>query len=396
MPRPLTLDRINELLGNETAALVNGTANGHPPPTQKPPDITSPKTPEILRMSDVQPTEVQWLWDKRIALGKLTLLCADPGEGKSFLSLDFAARVSTGAKWPDGAGYAPQGGVVLLTNEDDLSDTVRPRLDAACADCTRINALKSVLSKDEDGDYGRDVDLKRDLDVIDQAIVKTPDCKLLVIDCINSYVGDTDTHKNADVRRVLTPLSQMAAKHGIAVVGIHHFRKGEGSAKHRVGGSLAFIATARAAWTVAPDKTDPTGNRKLFLCIKNNIGPTQSGLAFEMTARHGDSTVPCIEWISGEVTISADEALAAPKGKPGPEANDQQDAEAFLRDALANGARLSKELTADAQEGHGIAPRTLSRARKSLGVEAFRESPTGPWMARLPHCQPTMPTDPYL
>ena len=83
-----------------------------------------------------------------LALGKLALVDGDPGLGKSAMTLDLAARVSAGRLFPDGAG-CEAGGVVLLSAEDGLTDTIRPRLDAAGADTSRILALATV--HDEDG-----------------------------------------------------------------------------------------------------------------------------------------------------------------------------------------------------------------------------------------------------
>ncbi len=42
-----------------------------------------------------------------MALGKLVMLPGDPGLGKSFITLDMAARVSTGAPWPDRPSSPP-------------------------------------------------------------------------------------------------------------------------------------------------------------------------------------------------------------------------------------------------------------------------------------------------
>jgi len=267
----------------------------------------------------VQPTDVSWLWQPRIAIGKLTLLCGDPGEGKSFLTLDIAARVSRGFMWPDGSGNAPLGSVVLLCGEDDIADTVRPRLDMAEADPSKIVALRGVRTVDSEGGYCRDVDLQRDLDIIEAAIVKTPDCKLFIVDPIGCYLGETDSHNNSEVRKVLAPLSEMASRLGVAALAVHHFRKGDGSAKHRVTGSLAFTAAARAVWAVTGDKRDETGRRKLFVCVKNNIGVDQSGLAFQLHSTFRDS-VPSIAWEESPIDISADEALTTTRKQPGPEA----------------------------------------------------------------------------
>jgi AAA domain len=82
---------------------------------------------KLKLMSEVTPQSVQWLWPGRPAVGKLTMLAGDAGLGKSTLSTDIASRVSTGNAWPDG-GRATCGSVVVLSAEDGLADTLRPRL----------------------------------------------------------------------------------------------------------------------------------------------------------------------------------------------------------------------------------------------------------------------------
>src|SRR5438445_1224484 len=93
-------------------------------------------------LSDVPPEAVSWLWPGRIPFGKLTMLDGDPGLGKSLVTLDLAARVSTGRPMPGETNAA--GGpaaVVILTAEDGLGDTVRPRLDALGAKVSMIYAV---------------------------------------------------------------------------------------------------------------------------------------------------------------------------------------------------------------------------------------------------------------
>ena len=82
----------------------------------------------LQRLSEVAPESVAWIWPRRVAGGKLTLITGDPGTGKSTITLDIAARITTGASWPDG-GPAPAGDVILLSAEDGVADTVRPRFD---------------------------------------------------------------------------------------------------------------------------------------------------------------------------------------------------------------------------------------------------------------------------
>jgi RecA-family ATPase len=107
-----------------------------------------PAGPRLLvtTLSGVEPEEVNWLWPGRIPRGKTTLLAGDAGLGKSYLSLDIAARVSTGGTWPDGGDVA-EGDVLIVTAEDGLADTVRPRLDNLGADVSRVHHIDVTVSR---------------------------------------------------------------------------------------------------------------------------------------------------------------------------------------------------------------------------------------------------------
>jgi hypothetical protein len=101
--------------------------------------------PTLVSLADVKPEPVEWLWYQRVAIGKLTMLVGDPGLGKTFVTMDMAARVSSGKPWPNEPSVPnPARSVVIMTAEDSLSDTIRPRLDAHGADVTRIKALTAV------------------------------------------------------------------------------------------------------------------------------------------------------------------------------------------------------------------------------------------------------------
>ncbi len=120
-----------------------------------------------------------------------------------------------------------------------------------------------------------------------------------------------------------------------------------------------------------------------MLPMKNNLGNDSSGLAFELSQRHGREGQPCVLWESGAVDTTADSALAPAAAPRGPKPEGRDHAGEFLRDALADGPRLAKEVTEDAREGHGIAKRTLDRARSELGVIAYREAVPGSWWWKL-------------
>src|SRR5262249_31733160 len=95
------------------------------------------ETNSLVPLNDVAPAAVRWLWRGWVPLGKVTVLDGDAGLGKSTLLLDLAARVSTGAEMPDGTP-GPRAGVVVVSAEDGLGDTIRPRLEAAGADLRRV------------------------------------------------------------------------------------------------------------------------------------------------------------------------------------------------------------------------------------------------------------------
>ncbi len=350
--------------------------------------------PVLINLADVQPERVRWLWAGRIARGKLTMIAGDPGLGKSFLSLDIAARVSKGRSWPDGtAGTC--GSVVLLSAEDDLADTIRPRLDAADADVTRIVALDSIRHIDRKSRevVSQSFSLQRDLPSLELAIERSGDCRLVVIDPITAYLGTTDSHKNAEIRGLLAPLSAMAARHDIAVVAVTHLNKSSTmAAMYRTMGSLAFVATARAVWAVTKDKDDPSGRRRLFLPVKNNLGADQTGMAYRLQGTPAGDGTAVVAWEPDPVAITADDALGDHQKARG-KGSKVEEAMYWLRGALAGGRLLADDIKQRA-ERDGIASRTLDRAKGELGVTVDKEGfgDDGRWKWSLPdQCAPDAP-----
>lgn len=339
--------------------------------------------PVLVCLADVEPEPLRWLWPGRIPLGKVALNFGDPGLGKTFVTLDMAARVSRGMAWPDAPGKpSVPGGVVILTAEDDLSDTVRPRLDAAGADVRRIVALQGV-------EYARGgrgyFNLACDLPALEAAIRQTPDTRLVILDPVSAFLGGTDSHKNAEIRGLLAPLADLAARYDVAVLTVTHMSKGiAGRALYRAMGSLGFIAAARAAWLTIADADDP--KRRLFLPAKMNLAEEPSGLAYRLVPVMLDKIGPVgrVEWESGAVNLTADAALAAAAADPEARATRDQAAE-WLRAALADGPKQTAELQEEAREA-GIAWATIRRAQAAVGIKPRRQGfgPDGAWYWTLP------------
>jgi len=346
--------------------------------------------PVLLCVDDVEETAIRWLWPGRVPLGRITMLVGRPGEGKSFLTTDMAAHVTRGRCWPDGTA-CPEGSVLLISAEDDPADTIRPRLRAHGADLTRVHLLSTVRRPDADGRPYETMFTLADLEALESAMAARPDCRLVVIAPLGSFLGgDTDAHRDNDVRSILVPVTMLAERHAVAVLVGAHRRKSFGpSADDLALGSRAFTAVARAVWHLTRDPENKA--RRLLLTGKSNIAPEQTGLAFTIDAEPGG--LPSIRWESGAVDMTADDAIRRENG----DADDRgatavEQAVAWLRETLAEGALPSADVLARAR-AQGIRQRTLERAKEQLGVRSRRRGGQGNalWHYELPGLFAPMP-----
>lgn len=345
------------------------------------------KGPRLQILADVRIVPVRWLWPDRLPLGKLSLISGDPGLGKSCLTIDVAARISAGLPWPDHRdGLNPVGGVVLLSAEDDLADTVAPRLRAAGADLERVIALQGVVHHGQDGDEEvHHFSLERDLAVLEQAVGQCPNCRLIIIDPISAYLGETDSHRNAQVRGLLAPLANLAARHDLAVLCVSHLNKSTGTqAIYRTMESLAFVAAVRAAWCVAKDKEDPL--RRLLLPLKANLCKEPTGLGFVVASAPMDPATGMLVWESEPIRgPDVDEALAPDRDR---KVSAVDRATEWLEKELAAGPVLVQELQRRSRAG-GPSWRSCQRARYALAITSHKTAvKDGGWAWNLPHIGP--------
>jgi putative DNA primase/helicase len=358
------------------AALHSGLT-GYP---ASPPEPTTGL--DVVCLADVRARPVQWLWKNWIAIGKVSVLAGDGGKGKSTILCDLAARTSRGDRWPDGAEALNAGNVIILAAEDDVEDTLAPRLLAAGADLSRIFNIRSVRAGSE---VRRSFNLQADLAQLEAEIQQRGNVQLVEIDPVTSYLGKIDSHKNADVRSVLEPLGEMAARRKVAIVCNNHFSKGSGGANSRIIGSVAFVNQARAAFTVTPDADDES--RLLLIPSKMNIAPIKYGLAYRIESAlvpsaAGEILTSRIAWETDPITITADQALAALENR-GSMKTERIEAREYLKTTLADGPSPARETKADARE-LGITDKVLRNARKELGVTVSKTGMNGGWVWELP------------
>lgn len=331
--------------------------------------------PILLRLDQVQPERIRWLCQGWIPQRKFGVLDGDPGSGKSSMTIGFAAAISTGCSLLPGIGgdLTEPAGVVMLSAEDDPADTIRPRLDAAGADVSRVHLLSMVRR----AGITRGVTLQ-DVTAIRMAIKETA-ARLVIIDPLPAYTSGTDTHRDDEIRQLLAPLAAMAHETGATVLAVRHLRKGTGGNPiYAGGGSIGIIGAARFALLAARDPDDPTGQRRVLTTTKHNLAPPPEAMAYEIEAIND---VPRIKWL-GPSEHTAATLIADPGDSDTRSALDE--AKEWLRDRLATGMVPTVDVVQEAK-GVGISQRTLARAKKTLGVRSeARGTGPGRWHLYLP------------
>ncbi len=335
-----------------------------------------------IRASDVKSEPINWLWPGRIAMGKLTLIAGDPGLGKSLITNTFAAIISVGGVLPLAESESETGDVILLSAEDDPSDTIKPRLEEAGADCKRVYILQAITEKDDAGKpTQRMFSLKQDMLALEELLKSLPGCRLVVIDPISAYLDGADSYNNTDVRGLLAPLAELAARYKVAVILVQHLNKSSGgSALYRSMGSIAFVAAARAAYVVTKDKENQL--RRLFMPVKNNLAQDTKGLAY--TVETTGTGHPVILWEKEAIEITADEALG--QSDSNEERTDTDWGVDFLEQILDKGPVPAAQVHKEARQV-GVKDKALRRAKIKLGAKTYRESFKGGWWWALPSYQ---------
>ena len=366
-------------------AVQRAIANASAPATREPAQDNAAvgeyaRTVELIRGSDITPEAVTWLWNGWLAAGKMHVLGGAPGTGKTTISMGLAATVTTGGRWPDGT-RSPVGNVIVWSGEDDPADTLIPRLLLSGADLNRVFFISDVI----EGNERRSFDPAKDMEPLRRKLAEIGDVRLLIVDPIVSAIAG-DSHKNAEVRRGLQPLADLAASMRCALLGITHFSKGTGGRDpvERLTGSLAFGALARVVLVAAKHQEEGEDGRtvRLFLRAKSNIGPDDGG--FEYDLQQGElKTYPgifasSVLWGAG-VEGAARELLATADATTDTDERDAlDDAKQFLRDLLIDGPVPAKQIDADIRSA-GYALRTINRAKKLAGATSHKDGKTWYW-----------------
>ncbi len=328
---------------------------------------------------------IEWVRRDYFPLAKPTVLAGDMGQGKSLLTIDLAAHVTTGRPFPNGGGSFGPRGAVIMSAEDDAADTIRPRLRRAGADLSRV----SLVPMSKPGSYAP-IDITGDLSRIEREIDEK-DAALLVVDPFNAFLPLTiNSWNDSSIRRAIGPVSDFANRRRVLVVLVIHFNKNVNvtQAKYRVMGSIGNVAAARAAFMVAPDPN--VVGQFVFAPVKANLsrGGVPS-LAYRIVGEKLDpgnldrffpkldptertrllvETYPRIEW-GIESAHTADSLLEAQVGR---KLNAVERAGDFLRELLKTGPVLEKDVEAEAMK-RGLGWRNIKLAKKEVGVVSKKQ-----------------------
>lgn len=304
--------------------------------------------------SSVKQRKIDWLWYPYIPFGKLTILQGDPGEGKSTFILAIAALLTRGKAMPDGYPIDNCQNVIYQTAEDNIADTVKPRLVAARADCSRVAYI-----------VDEDVTLNFDDPRIEECIMQT-NAKLLILDPLQAYlVQDTDMNNAGRMRQQLKKIADLAAKYNCAVVIVGHMNKTSSEKNlYRGLGSIDITAIARSVLMISRDKTD--SSIRYMFPVKSSLAPEGSSIAFRLDKKYG------VKWLENYTpTNNEQEKYTIDKSK-------QSLAERVISEMLEEYDIRSKDIL-NKLKVMGISERTANGAKSRLGITSYRKDGVWYW-----------------
>lgn len=325
-------------------------------------------------LDEVEQVPVEWLWQPYIPAAKVTLLDGDPGEGKSYIGLWLTAQITSGKKLPGATTGHRVGKVLILSAEDDPADTLKPRLTAMGANCSRVTYIAGVRSY-KHGDSSLAFD--EHLALLEERIREMRP-RLVIVDPLVAYLSrKTDLNKANHIRAVFGPLARIAATYGCSILVIRHLNKSESTkAIYKGLGSIDFVAAVRSALMVARHQGLGVGDERVMFHYKANSTAKGPALGYRITDAG-------LEWTGEKPGLVLDDLVTGGIADARGSIDEAQD---FLEDLLGHHQLRAREVLEQAKEA-GIPRNALERAKKALGIRSCREggaAAAGYWVWQLP------------
>lgn len=301
---------------------------------------------KIHSFEDITEEKVGWLWKPYIPFGKITVIQGDPGNGKTALALAIAALISTRRHMPTGGASSVTGNVIYQSGEDSPHDTIKPRLIACGADCSKISFIEANGSLS--------------LNMLEEVIIETGS-KYVVLDPLQAFLTENqDISSTKNMRPILRELGSIAARTGTAIVMIGHMNKVERSKSiYRGLGSIDITAAARSVLLVGKRKSDP--DTRFMTQIKNNLSGFGKAIGFTINTGGG------VEFL-GECDIAEEDLLCGTLAKQ----TKYELATKIISSMLAEGDKKSNEIY-DACINVGISSSTMQHIKKKLGIRSIHK-----------------------
>ena len=308
----------------------------------------------IIRLSEVESTQTEWLWYPYIPRGKITLLTADPGSGKTFFALYLAAQVSTGRPfWGSEQPYGTPGTAVYQTAEDGVADTVKPRLEPMQPNFANI----LMIDETQEGLSLSDERIER--------IMRQHKPALMIFDPLQAYLGaDVDMHRANEVRPVLAHLAKLAETCNTAVILVmHNSKMSQNKALYRTLGSIDIPAVARSMLVIGKD---PDCDGRRVLCHeKSSLAARGRSFTFEIKPQEGGIK------FCGFSDLTADDVLT-PKGGYFRASEKRDTASDLLTELLGEKGWCGYDEVKALSEEYGVSMSTLKRAKKERNIETAK------------------------
>lgn len=269
---------------------------------------------KVLRsrpLSAFKPRKTEWLYWPFIPLRQITTLCGDGAVGNSTMMYDIIARITNGEPVPtfgeDVERPPIKGSVIILSKEDDPQGMMRSRLYAAGANLKKVSIIGTDRSDDTD-----DFEVIERLDTtvaqaqIEQMVGEANDVRMIFIDPVSDFAGDLNIYREEHVRKLLSPLSDLARTYGIAVVITLHLNKDtKRKARQRMLGSVALANAARSVLMVGQSLV---AGRRLLMMEKCNLVRDRRAVAFAIM--QDDDQEPIADWETEWEDVDVDAVLS--------------------------------------------------------------------------------------
>jgi hypothetical protein len=323
--------------------------------------------------ADVEDKPTEWFYPNVFVRGELNGIQGIPGDGKTWLMCELAAKTSVGGEVQglegnDSTVQLPLGKVLYLSG-DDSPERLKERLALCGGNLTKIafppeGMLPQIGSTEL-------TELFAQIRPV-----------LCIVDTLQHFINGVSMNDLAAITRALQPIQALARQFNTAIVSIMHVSKFAASGNDMDStsfaiGSYAIVGLFRSIWTLGRLKEENVKlsvTRALCLSKSNYAEIDPPALLFEL--RDG------FHWVSVDFDLLAEDLYTRSRlrGRPA-EKRDLVKGE-ILRILGSGEAVLSTDLETEVCKVTGCHTNTFDIAKKELNVEARKIG--NQWYSVLP------------